>query len=163
MASWREVVASAPEFAAQVRDSFEAHKHKTLATLRKNGTPRVSGIEAYFIEDDLWFGSMPGALKARDLQRDPRFALHGPPVILSAEDPATAGGDAKVTGRAIEVTDPERRAAMLTARGFDPGAFSDSHFFIADIAEVVHTRIEGSTMVMRLWRPGRELRTFRRA
>ncbi|MFI0355953.1 pyridoxamine 5'-phosphate oxidase family protein [Actinomadura sp. 9N407] len=163
MASWREVAASAPEFAAQVRGAFEAHKHKTLATLRKDGTPRVSGIEAYFVGDDLWFGSMPGALKARDLQRDPRFALHGPPVILSAEDPATAPGDAKVTGRAMEVTDPERLTAMLTGRGLAPDAFSDSHFFVADIGEVVLTRIEGPAMVMDLWRPGHGLRTLRRA
>ncbi|TYB49095.1 pyridoxamine 5'-phosphate oxidase family protein [Actinomadura chibensis] len=162
MAGWREVAASAPEFAARVRGAFEAHKHKTLATLRKDGSPRVSGIEAYFVGDDLWFGSMPGALKARDLQRDPRFALHGPPVILSAEDPATAPGDAKVSGRAVEVSDPERRAAMLTARGLAPDSFSESHFFVADIDEVVLTRIEGTTMVMELWRPGQALRTFRR-
>ncbi|WP_433153675.1 pyridoxamine 5'-phosphate oxidase family protein [Actinomadura nitritigenes] len=163
MARWHEVAESAPEFAAQVRDAFEAHKHKTLATLRKDGTPRVSGIEAYFIGDDLWFGSMPGALKARDLQRDPRFALHGPPVILSADDPATAPGDAKVTGRAVEVADRETIAAMLTARGLAPDSFSESHFFTADIGEVVLTRIEGPAMVMDLWRPDQGLRTLRRA
>ncbi|QKG20066.1 pyridoxamine 5'-phosphate oxidase family protein [Actinomadura verrucosospora] len=162
MARWHEIAESVPEFAAQVREAFEAHKHKTLATLRKDGTPRVSGIEAYFVGDDLWFGSMPGALKARDLQRDPRFALHGPPVILSADDPAAAPGDAKVTGRALEVTDPERRAAMLTGRGLAPDSFSDSHFFTADISEVVLTRIEGPNMVMDLWRPGQGLRTLHR-
>ncbi|MBO2461479.1 pyridoxamine 5'-phosphate oxidase family protein [Actinomadura sp. LCR2-06] len=134
-----------------------------MATLRKDGTPRVSGIEAYFVGDDLWFGSMPGALKARDLERDPRFALHGPPVILSADDPAAAPGDAKVTGRAIEATDRQRIAAMLTERGLDPDSFSDSHFFTADISEVVLTRIEGPDMVIDLWRPGRGLQTLRRA
>lgn len=163
MADWRDVAESAPEFAALVRESFESHKHKTIATLRKDGSPRVSGIEAYVVGDDLWFGSMPGALKARDLRRDPRFALHGPPVLLGAGDSAgSSGGDTKLSGYAVEVTDRDRIAPMLAARGFGPDAFSESHFFTADIREVVLTRIEGSAMVMDLWRPGQGLRRLER-
>ncbi|MEU8176611.1 pyridoxamine 5'-phosphate oxidase family protein [Microbispora hainanensis] len=172
MAGWHEVVESAPEFAARVRESFESHKHKTIATLRKDGSPRVSGIEAYVIGDDLWFGSMPGALKARDLRRDPRFALHGPPVLLDAAESTDSadvsgsagspGGDTKLSGYAVEVTDRDRIAPMLAARGFGPDAFSESHFFIADIREVVLTRIEGSAMVMDLWRPGQGVRRLQR-
>ncbi|OPG14301.1 pyridoxamine 5'-phosphate oxidase family protein [Microbispora sp. GKU 823] len=163
MANWREVAESAPEFAARVRESFESHKHKTIATLRKDGSPRVSGIEAYIIGDELWFGSMPGALKARDLQRDPRFALHGPPVILGAGEAAgSSGGDTKLSGYAVEVTDRDRLAPMLAARGFGPDAFSESHFFTADIREVVLTQIEGSAMVMDLWRPGQGVRRLDR-
>ncbi|CNF04635.1 Uncharacterised protein [Mycobacterium tuberculosis] len=74
-----------------------------------------------------------------------------------------ASGDAKVTGRAIEVTDPGRIAAMLTGRGLAADSFSDSHFFAADIAEVVLTRIEAQALVIDLWRPGQGLRTLRRA
>ncbi|MEU7694017.1 pyridoxamine 5'-phosphate oxidase family protein [Microbispora hainanensis] len=166
MASWREVAESAPEFATRVRESFEAHKHKTIATLRKDGSPRVSGIEAYVIGDELWFGSMPGALKARDLRRDPRFALHGPPVLLDAaestDSAGSSGGDTKLSGYAVEVTDRDRIAPMLAARGFGPDAFSESHFFIADIREVVLTTIEGSAMVMDLWRPGQGVRRLQR-
>ncbi|MEV1204129.1 pyridoxamine 5'-phosphate oxidase family protein [Microbispora rosea] len=166
MASWREVAESAPEFATRVRESFESHKHKTIATLRKDGSPRVSGIEAYIVGDELWFGSMPGALKARDLRRDPRFALHGPPVLLGAADSAdsagSSGGDTKLSGYAVEVTDRDRIAPMLAARGFGPDTFSESHFFIADIREVVLTRIEGSAMVMDLWRPEQGVRRLER-
>ncbi|MFF4771387.1 pyridoxamine 5'-phosphate oxidase family protein [Microtetraspora fusca] len=163
MANWREVTESAPEFAARVRESFEAHKHKTIATLRKDGAPRVSGIEAYIIDDELWFGSMPGALKARDLLRDPRFALHGPPVLLNADDSPTSPGDTKLSGYAVEVTDRDRLTPMLAARGFGPDAFRDSHFFMADIREIALTHIEGSAMVIDLWRPGGELRRFTRS
>jgi len=184
MARWREVAESAPEFAARVRESFESHKHKTIATLRKDGSPRVSGIEAYVVGDELWFGSMPGALKARDLRRDPRFALHGPPVLLDGADATDAtdaadaadatgsagsagsagspGGDTKLSGYAVEVADRDRIAPMLAARGLGPDAFSESHFFIADIREVVLTRIEGSVMVMDLWRPGQGVRRLQR-
>ncbi|NUW37615.1 pyridoxamine 5'-phosphate oxidase family protein [Nonomuraea sp. SMC257] len=168
MADWREVTESAPEFADRVRESFESHKHKTIATLRKDGSPRVSGIEAYIVDDDLWFGSMPGALKARDLRRDPRFALHGPPVLLGADDSATPAGDTKagdtkLSGYAVEVTDRDRIAPMLAGRGFGPDDFRDSHFFRADIREVVLTHIEGSAMVIDLWRPGQGLHRLKRA
>jgi hypothetical protein len=47
-----------------------------LATVRADGSPRISGLEAKFIEEDLLFGSMPGSRKGADLLRDPRFALH---------------------------------------------------------------------------------------
>jgi hypothetical protein len=37
MPSWSEVEAQAPELAARAREFFDAHKHKTLATLRRDG------------------------------------------------------------------------------------------------------------------------------
>jgi hypothetical protein len=45
MAAWRDVEQSEPEFAARVRRLFEAGRHKTIATLRADGSPRISGIE----------------------------------------------------------------------------------------------------------------------
>ena len=56
MASWHQVAASAPRFADTVRALFDAHRHKVLATLRKDGSPRVSGIETGFVEGELWLG-----------------------------------------------------------------------------------------------------------
>ena len=79
MPSWRYVVEAEPEFAGRVRALFEAGRHKTIATLRADGSPRISGIECEFTDDgELQFGSMTGARKGIDLHRDPRFALHGP-------------------------------------------------------------------------------------
>ena len=123
MATWKDVAAAAPELAQAARELFEANKHLTIATLRKDGSPRISGIECSFIEGDLWFGSMPDAVKARDLQRDPRFALHS-----GTGDASNWKGDAKVAGRAEEITDPSgwrrssrrwatRRAARRTCSG----------------------------------------------
>ena len=34
---------AAPELALAVQRSFDAHIHKTLATLRADGSPRISG------------------------------------------------------------------------------------------------------------------------
>ncbi len=57
---------------------MDAGRHKTIATLRADGSPRISGIECEFADGELRFGSMARARKGVDLRRDPRFALHGP-------------------------------------------------------------------------------------
>jgi hypothetical protein len=145
MARWQAVVDSAPEFAAKVRSLFDTHRHKTLATLRKNGSPRISGIEAEFRNGDLWFGSGKRSRKTADLLRDPRLAIHGP-----SEDPGNDAlawpGDAKVSGRAVLVDRPRRRG--------EP----DGHAFRIDISEVVLTRVGGMDhLVIELWTPAKGL------
>src|SRR3954468_11160546 len=124
MPSWAKFEAEAPELAARVRERFEAHGHKTIATVRRDGSPRISGTEAQFEGEDLWIGSMLNALKARDLQRDPRYALHS-----ASEDPDAWSGDAKVAGIAEEVTDP---ALVAEINGTEVGP---SHLFRLDITE----------------------------
>src|SRR5919206_3427686 len=120
MASWAEVETEAPELAALARSFFDAFTHKTLATLRRDGSPRISGTELEFADGDAWFGSMWQAVKALDLQRDPRFALHS-----GSADPPDWTGDAKVAGRAEEVTEPE----------------ATSHRFRLDVTELVVTSL----------------------
>src|SRR3972149_5161418 len=105
MASWQEVVDAAPEFARAVRALFDAGRHKTLATLRKDGAPRISGIEVSFKDGEVWFGSMKDARKAVDLRRDPRLALHSPSPDPGA-DPLARPGDAQLARRTLEIDDP---------------------------------------------------------
>jgi hypothetical protein len=157
MASWSEVEGQAPEFAAAVRARFDAHKHKVLATLRRDGSPRVSGIEATFADGELWIGSMPNARKAADLARDPRVALHSASVD-PPEDPTTWEGDAKLSGRAVVVDDPERLASMGGNGGEDSGTL-----YRIDIDEVVLTRVaaSGEYLDVEVWTPGRGLRLLR--
>ena len=136
MASWTEVEAAAPALAATTRRLFDAHKHKTIATIRQDGSPRISGTEVVFRDGEMWIGSMFGARKARDLQRDPRFALHS-----ASEDPPAPGeaeqwsGDAKVAGRMTEVVSPE------VIRAVNGEAAGQSHLFRADITEVAVVRL----------------------
>src|SRR5690349_6187709 len=106
MAAWREVELAAPDFAQRVRRLFDAHKHKTIATLRADGSPRVSGIEAVFADGELTFGSMPRARKGADLRRDSRFALHSATVDPVDGSEAQWPGEAKIAGRAV-LTDSE--------------------------------------------------------
>lgn len=158
MATWQQMSDSAPEFAARVRQFLEARVHKTIATLRTDGSPRISGIETFFAGDDLCIGSMPNALKARDLQRDPRYALHSGSI-----DPPDWEGDAKVAGRAEEITDPDTRLAMFTTRGADPPS-ADSHLFRLDILEasVVGLNAARDRLVIEAWRPGQPVTRIER-
>lgn len=158
MARWQEIVESAPDFAAELRRFLDGRKHKTIATLRADGSPRISGIEAFIVDGDLWFGSMPNAVKARDLRRDPRMALHSGSV-----DPPEWEGDAKLTARAEEVADPDRRLAVFRSQGADPPS-SESHLFRADLQEAALVRLDESRsrLVIELWRPGRELKRTER-
>jgi len=84
VATWSEFESAEPEFAARVKSLLSRRKHLTIATLRQSGAPRISGSEVEFADGQLWIGSMPDAMKLRDLRRDPRIAIHGP-----TEDPPT--------------------------------------------------------------------------
>src|SRR5215204_5607112 len=98
MARWAEFEAAAPELAERVRARLDAHVHKTLATVRRDGSPRISGTESQIVDGELTIGSMWKAVKALDLQRDPRFALHS-----GSDEPDDWHGDAKVAGVAVEL------------------------------------------------------------
>jgi len=173
VASWRDVETDAPDLAASARRLFDAHRHKTIATLRKDGSPRISGTETQFRDGELWIGIMFGARKAADLQRDPRFALHSgsddPPEPAAGDasgtpdDAARAvaaawAGDAKVAGRMVEIHD---EALIEAINGPGPGP---SHLFRADIGEVAVVRLNaaGDKLVVQSWHPGRGVETVER-
>jgi hypothetical protein len=158
--SWEEVEAAAPELATRVQARFDAHKHKLMATLRADGSPRISATEAAFREGNLWFGSMTGAVKARDLQRDPRVALHSAPV-----DEELTDGDAKISGRVTEVTDPAaRRAYSGETTPEEVEAPEDFHLFRVDVEEVVLTTVdqERQLLIVDSWNPTRGQRRTER-
>ena len=79
MVRWAEFEREVPEFAGRVKAVLDRHKHKTMATLRADGAPRISGAELQFAGRDVFTGSMPDAVKGRDLRRDPRVAFHSRP------------------------------------------------------------------------------------
>jgi hypothetical protein len=158
MTSWEEVTRAEPELAAAVRARFDAHRHKVLGTLRADGSPRLSGIEATFKDGELWLGMMPDSRKAKDLRRDPRMALHSATV-----DPELADGDARITGRAVEVTEPGAMAALVEGdeRHAEPPS---GHVFRVDVDEVLLLKIgdPADHLVIDSWTPDRGRRTIER-
>jgi Pyridoxamine 5'-phosphate oxidase len=151
MPAWQDFERAEPEFAQRVRALFDARKHKTIATLRADGSPRISGIEAAFENGELVFGSMPDARKGADLRRDPRFALHSPTIDPVEGAHAEWPGEAKIAGRAIG-------AGPISA-----GPPGDR--FRADIDEVVHTHLneQATMLVVEWWTPTHGLRRIERA
>ncbi|HEX2089089.1 MAG TPA: pyridoxamine 5'-phosphate oxidase family protein [Actinomycetota bacterium] len=148
MPSWSDVEVEAPDLAKLARSFFGAHKHHTLATLRQDGSPRISGTEVQFADGELWLGSMWRSAKALDLLRDPRFALHS-----ASEDPPKWNGDARISGRMEEVNDPPAREARLG----DEAAPGKAHLFRADVTEVMVVQLgePKDHLIVESWRPGR--------
>lgn len=138
MPSWGEFEAAQPDFAARVRRLMQSRKHLTMATLRRDGSPRISGTEVEFAGDQLRIGSMPNAVKARDLLRDGRVAIHGPTTDPPETDPNGWVGEAKISGRAI---------ALESAGG--------SHSFAIDVDEAVVTSLAKNRLVVESWNPRR--------
>lgn len=159
MVSWNEFDQSAPDFAARVRDRFGVDKHLVLGTLRVDGSPRLSGTEITFALGQAYLSSMPRSRKGADLKRDPRYALHNTPLA----DQMTKG-DAKLSGRAARVTDPEEFTEFRAALGqkIDVEALGHFELFRLDITEAVLTRVEDDELVIEYWRPGQPVRRIAR-
>ncbi|KJE19411.1 Pyridoxamine 5'-phosphate oxidase [Frankia torreyi] len=148
--AWKAIEQAEPEFAGRVRRLFDAGRHKTIATLRADRSPRISGIECEFTDGDLRFGSMTDARKGADLHRDPRFALHGPTFHPEQGRESDWPGEAKIAGRAVPAN------PVTTAEASE---HADGEMFVADITEVVVTRLnaEATGLVVESWTPERGL------
>ena len=145
MASWREIEQEAAEFAAKVKARFEAGTNKTLATLRRDGAPRISGSEATFQDGELTFGMMPGSVKLLDVRRDPRIAMHSP--TIEPPEGHRRTGRATRNWPARPWRSRRRRTARSPARGTSA----------IDITEVTLTYVGDPPdhLVIESWHAGR--------
>lgn len=155
MPAWRDIEQAEPNFAARVQALFDAGRHKTIATLRADGSPRISGIECEFADGEVTFGSMTGARKSVDLARDPRFALHGPTFHPIEGQEGDWPGEAKIAGRATAT------GAVVSD---DPDENAEGTMYVADIDEVVITGLndEATLLVIESWTPARGLQRIER-
>ncbi|WP_105036355.1 pyridoxamine 5'-phosphate oxidase family protein [Cryobacterium aureum] len=144
MATWREIQADSPQFASRVRALFDAGTNKTMASLRRDGSPRISGTELVFDTERITLGMMPDSLKLHDVLRDPRVAIHSPTLEPSAGQPSDWAGDAKLAGELVG-TEP--------ALGDPPRTSS----FEVNVHEVVLTYIDpdNTHLVIESWHEGR--------
>lgn len=138
----------APDLAAEIRSRFSARRHHVMATLRRDGSPRMSGTEVTFTDDDIGFGIMTGAQRARDLARDARMALHS-----QGDDPVDDAwaGEAKLAGRALAAGEIHGEAPPGTA-------------YRLDITEAVLTALgdPADHLVITSWHPGRGVERIKR-
>lgn len=139
MARWSVFESEAPELAAKVRARFEGHPHHVLGTLDSTGAPRLSGINVFFNDGVVWFGSMSGARKMADIIRDPRIALHSATLSEQME-----GGDARISGVAVPIN-------TEIASQWRPENPADGHFFGIDIQKVHLVEVVGEQLVVTMW------------
>ena len=149
MTRWADIEKDAPEFAARVRALFDAGTNKTIATLRRDGSPRISASEAQFADGELTLGMMPGSMKLADVRRDPRMAMHSPTLEPPADKPESGPGDAKLSGRVVEMPPPADTP------------HAGAGFFRIDITEVALTYVgvPADHLVIECWD---ETRGYRR-
>ena len=125
-----------------------------VATIRTDGTPRISPVEPLIMDGELWLSMMLGSAKAKDLLRDERILVHG---IVTSRD--GADGEFKVRGRARPETSPtiEARYAQRVASDLgwqpEPGHF---HLFGVQIDAVTYLRYDDGDQYLTMWPPGRE-------
>ena len=168
MASFADVENAEPDLADRARAVLSSTINAVLGTVRRDGSPRVSGADPYFHDGQLRIWSMPGARKGQDLRRDPRVAVHSIPwdsrrLREGAADVGAA--DAKVSGAAVLTTDAGERAAfrswLASVRGAEPPA--DWDLFTIDINELTVVFVDAGQLVVDRWSATDGRATMRRA
>ena len=109
MVTWREFALAAPDLAeAGGRLLFQFKVGLAfLATVRRDGGPRLHPVCPVLSGDRLFVLITPESPKRGDLVRDGRYALQSFP------EPKPGSDEFYVTGRAVLVDDAEARAAIL--------------------------------------------------
>lgn len=111
--SWKQFEENAEEMAAFGKSRFGSSV-AYLATIRKDGSPRVHPVTPIIGEGHLLLFMEPTSPKGHDLRRDPRYALHN-----AVEDNDGGGGEFYVMGKATYVESPALRE-IAAKHGFTP-------------------------------------------
>ena len=153
---WTELHEQQPRLGAIAHERLVAPGVLLVVTVRRDGTPRLSPVEPFVLDGDLWLSMLLGSLKAADLVRDPRVLVHG---IVTGPDGGE--GELKLRGTAEEVWDEPRQRryaeAVAEALPWSPevGRF---HLFRVDVGDVTYVRYDsasGDQYVVR-WPAGTE-------
>ena len=153
---WSDLQDQQPRLGALAHDRLVAPGVLLVATVRRDGTPRLSPVEPFVLDGDLWLSMLLGSLKAADLLRDPRVLVHS---IVTGPDGGE--GEMKVRGTAVDVLDEARQRryadAVAAALPWTPevGRF---HLFRVDVDDVTYVRYDnasGDQFVVR-WPAGTE-------
>ena len=155
-ATWAEFAEAAPELASLGEAQFARTGLALVGTLRRDGWPRISPVEPFIANGQLYLGMMWRSAKALDLLRDPRCTVHS-----TVSDRNGTEGEFKVYGRAVEVTDPKELRqfcdAVYAAIGLRiEDMEGQGHCFAIAIESVVFSRLEGEEFHRQVWKAGQE-------
>lgn len=140
---WSDLQDQQPRLGAIAHDRLVAPGVLLVATVRRDGTPRLSPVEPFVLDGDLWLSMLLGSLKAADLLRDPRVLVHS---IVTGPDGGE--GEIKLRGTAEEVPDDARQRryadAVAAALPWTPevGRF---HLFRVEVGDVTYVRYDNAS------------------
>lgn len=148
--TWQEFAQQEPELAALGQERLDRNGLVMLATLRKNGWPRISPVEPLFFNGQLYLGMMWRSRKALDLLRDSRCTIHN-----TVSDRLATEGEFKVYGRALNITDLIEREKFAEAlfqkinwRTEEP----EYHCFAIDVESVAANTFVGEELQHQVWK-----------
>lgn len=142
--TWINFSSQSPELA----DFAQARLHGKvayLATIRKDGSPRVHPFTPIIGEGHLFVFMEPTSPKGHDLRRDSRYALH-----CSVSDTSGESGEVILTGRARFIDDAEMRAVAVRVSPYKPA--ERYILFELDIENATVTEYPESGTVRRHWK-----------
>jgi hypothetical protein len=153
---WSEMETSQPRLAGLGRRRLLEPGVLLVATIRGDGTPRISPVEPFVLDGILWLSMLWQSRKAADLMRDPRILVHS---VVTGRDGGE--GEFKIRGTARSERDPavQRRYADSVSGSLgwapEPGKF---HLFAVSIEEVTFIRYDDATgdQQVAMWPPARE-------
>ena len=154
--SWAGFEQADTALAGRVRHRLDSHRHTILATLRADGSPRLSGMEAPIRSGHLWLAMMPGSRKAADLRRDPRFSLHSAPDSENLPD-----GDARIDG-VVKPADAAQQKEFLAGHRYPIDDPSIMVLFFVMISRAVLVSVMQDSLVIESWTPAGGRDTQRR-
>jgi pyridoxamine 5'-phosphate oxidase-like protein len=154
---WSDIERTQPHLARLAQERLINPGVVLVATIRRDGTPRLSPVEPYVLDGELWLSMMWQSAKARDLLRDPRILVHS---VITSRDGAE--GEFKIRGTARLEDDQavQRRYADAVAASLgwnpQPGRF---HLFAVTISQVTFISYDpggSGDQHVAMWPPGRE-------
>jgi len=153
---WSDIGSTQPRLGRLAQERLIDPGVVLVVTIRHDGTPRLSPVEPYVMDGELWLSMMLQSTKAQDLLRDPRILVHS---VITSRDGAE--GELKIRGTARAENDPAvqlRYADAVAARlGWDPqpGRF---HLFAVDIGQATFIAYDPGSgdQHVAMWPPGQE-------
>ena len=113
--SWKALEDARPELAAFGVERFQKFGVAYLATIRKDGAPRVHPVTPIIGHGRLFLSMEPTSPKGHDLLRDGRYALH-----CTVGDSSGDSGEFYLTGRARLIDAPAVRALAVESASYAP-------------------------------------------
>jgi hypothetical protein len=142
--SWKSLEDQQPELAAFGAERLHG-KVAYLATVRKDGSPRVHPTTPIIGQGHLFIFMEPTSPKGYDLRRDQRYALH-----CAVSDNSGTSGEFVVTGRARFVDSAEQRALAVRLATYTPA--ERYILFEFDIEAATSTTYSGDGPVRQQWK-----------